>query len=132
MGVQGAVNGSVALVGGNVVFIAGGNHNGPARSPATAADGNGGTSTATVTVNVAAVNDAPVAQAANFTVAEDAAVVNGASHGHRCGRWQHAELCAQRRVARQGLIVHQQTAATASTPGTLRTSPGGASPPSSP
>ena len=38
----------------------------------TVSDGNGGTSTATVTVNVAVVNDAPVAQAAAFTVAEDA------------------------------------------------------------
>ena len=30
--VQGAVNGSVALVGGNVVFTPAANHNGPARS----------------------------------------------------------------------------------------------------
>ncbi|MBS0437260.1 MAG: tandem-95 repeat protein, partial [Proteobacteria bacterium] len=76
--VQGAVNGSVALVGGNVVFTPAANYNGPASFTYTVSDGNGGTSTATVTVNVAAVNDAPVAQAASFTVAEDAAVVNGA------------------------------------------------------
>ncbi|WP_395690903.1 tandem-95 repeat protein [Piscinibacter sp.] len=76
--VQGAVNGSVALVGGNVVFTPAANYNGPASFTYTVSDGNGGTSTATVTVNVAVVNDAPVAQAAAFTVAEDAAVVNGA------------------------------------------------------
>ncbi|MBS0440719.1 MAG: tandem-95 repeat protein, partial [Proteobacteria bacterium] len=76
--VQGAVNGSVALVGGNVVFTPAANYNGPASFTYTVSDGNGGTSTATVTVNVAAVNDAPVAQASSFTVAEDAAVVNGA------------------------------------------------------
>ena len=75
--VQGAVNGTVALVGGNVVFTPAANYNGPASFTYTVSDGNGGTSTATVTVNVAAVNDAPVAQAASFTVAEDAAVVNG-------------------------------------------------------
>ena len=45
---------------------------------------------ATVTVNVAAVNDAPVAQAASFTVAEDAAVVNGAVTATDAGRWCHA------------------------------------------
>ena len=76
--VQGAVNGTVALVGSNVVFTPAANYNGPASFTYTVSDGNGGTSTATVTVNVAAVNDAPVAQAASFTVAEDAAVVNGA------------------------------------------------------
>ena len=76
--VQGAVNGTVALVGGNVVFTPAANYNGPASFTYTVSDGNGGTSTATVTVNVAAVNDAPVAQAASFTVAEDAAIVNGA------------------------------------------------------
>ncbi|WP_143684920.1 tandem-95 repeat protein, partial [Variovorax sp. KK3] len=59
--VQGAVNGSVALVGGNVVFTPAANFNGPASFTYTVSDGNGGTSTATVTVNVAAVNDAPVA-----------------------------------------------------------------------
>ena len=76
--VQGAVNGTVALVGSNVVFTPAANYNGPASFTYTVSDGNGGASTATVTVNVAAVSNAPVAQAASFTVAEDAAVVNGA------------------------------------------------------
>ena len=95
--VQGAVNGTVALVGGNVVFTPAATTTARRRSPTPSRDGNGGTSTATVTVNVAAVNDAPVAQA-NFTVAEDAAVVNGAVTATD-GR-QHVELCAQRRGGR--------------------------------
>ncbi|MFT3666276.1 Ig-like domain-containing protein [Piscinibacter sp.] len=59
--VQGAVNGSVALVGGNVVFTPAANYHGPASFTYTVSDGNGGTSTATVAVTVASVNDAPVA-----------------------------------------------------------------------
>ncbi|WP_395347357.1 Ig-like domain-containing protein [Variovorax sp. UC122_21] len=59
--VQGAVNGTVSLVGGNVVFTPAANFNGAASFTYTVSDGNGGSSTATVTVNVAAVNDAPVA-----------------------------------------------------------------------
>ncbi|KIQ23265.1 hypothetical protein RT97_25870 [Variovorax paradoxus] len=59
--VQGAVNGTVSLVGGNVVFTPAPNFNGAASFTYTVSDGNGGTSTATVTVNVGAVNDAPVA-----------------------------------------------------------------------
>ena len=57
--VQGAVNGSVALVGGNVVFTPNGHYSGPASFTYTVSDGNGGTSTATVNVVVAAVVDAP-------------------------------------------------------------------------
>ena len=56
---QGAVRGTVALVGGNVVFYAGGEPNDRLFSY-TVSDGNGGTSHAVTTINVAAVNDAPV------------------------------------------------------------------------
>ncbi|WP_177224681.1 tandem-95 repeat protein [Variovorax sp. 770b2] len=59
--VQDAVDGTVSLVGGNVVFTPAPNFNGAASFTYTVSDGNGGTSTATVTVNVAPVNDAPVA-----------------------------------------------------------------------
>ena len=59
--VQGAVNGTVSLVGGNVVFTPAANYNGPASFSYTVSDGQGGSSTVTVTVNVGAVNDAPVA-----------------------------------------------------------------------
>ena len=59
--VQGAVNGTVALVGGNVVFTPAGNYNGPASFTYTVADGNGGNSTASVNITVTPVNDAPAA-----------------------------------------------------------------------
>jgi Cadherin-like domain/Putative Ig domain len=55
--VQGAVNGSVALVSGNVVFTPNANYNGPASFTYTVSDGNGGTSTATVNLTIGAVND---------------------------------------------------------------------------
>ncbi len=69
--VQGAVNGTVALVGGNVVFTPAANYNGPASFTYTVSDGNGGTSTATVAVTVTPVNDAPVASSSTITVAEE-------------------------------------------------------------
>ena len=53
------VNGTVALVGGNVVFTPTADHNGEASFTYTLSDGNGGTDTAVVTLNVIAVNDAP-------------------------------------------------------------------------
>ncbi len=59
--VQGAVNGTVALVGGNVVFTPAPDYHGPASFTYTVSDGNGGTSTATVAVTVSSVNDDPVA-----------------------------------------------------------------------
>ncbi|SHH06626.1 VCBS domain-containing protein [Massilia sp. CF038] len=58
--VQGAVNGSVALVNGNIVFTPAANYNGPASFSYTISDGQGGSSTATVSLNVGAVNDAAV------------------------------------------------------------------------
>ncbi|MGD9834785.1 MAG: beta strand repeat-containing protein, partial [Piscinibacter sp.] len=57
--VQSPVNGAVALVGGNVVFTPTANYSGPASFTYTISDGQGGSSTATVTLNVAAVADAP-------------------------------------------------------------------------
>ena len=110
---QGAVNGTVALVGGNVVFTPAANYNGPASFIHTVSDGNGGASTATVTVNVAAVNDAPVAQAANFTVAEDAAIVNGAVTATDADAGRRSPL---RSTARPLLASRSATALTASTP----------------
>jgi hypothetical protein len=59
--VQNASNGSVALVGGNVVFTPPPNYSGPASFTYTVSDGSGGTSTATVFITVTSVNDAPVA-----------------------------------------------------------------------
>ncbi|UUZ49622.1 Ig-like domain-containing protein [Massilia sp. B-10] len=69
--VQDAVNGTVAIVGGNVVFTPNANYNGPASFTYTVADGHGGTSTATVNVNVSAVNDVPVAVADQVGGTED-------------------------------------------------------------
>ncbi|QJP11208.1 retention module-containing protein [Pseudomonas multiresinivorans] len=60
--VQGAVNGSVKLEGGNVVFTPTKDFNGAGSFTYTISDGHGGTSTATVTVGVNAVNDAPEAK----------------------------------------------------------------------
>ena len=59
--VQAPVGGTVALVGGSVVFTPTPNYNGPASFTYTISDGNGGTSTATVNVTVSPVNDAPIA-----------------------------------------------------------------------
>ncbi len=59
--VQGAQHGTVSLnSSGNVVFTADANYNGVASFTYTMKDSAGATSTATVTVNVAAVNDAAV------------------------------------------------------------------------
>ena len=58
--VGGAVNGSVALVGGNVVFTPAPDFNGVASFTYKVVDPAGSFSTGTVTVNVTAVNDAPV------------------------------------------------------------------------
>ena len=57
---QGAVNGTVALVAGNVVFTPPGNYSGPASFTYTVSDGLN-TATATVSVTVNNLNDAPVA-----------------------------------------------------------------------
>ncbi|SED69163.1 beta strand repeat-containing protein [Pseudomonas anguilliseptica] len=72
--VQGATHGSVALIGGNVVFTPDANYNGAATFTYTVSDGLGGLSTATVTVGVKAVNDAPAAVADSATTNEDTPV----------------------------------------------------------
>jgi VCBS repeat-containing protein len=62
--VQGATNGTVALVGGNVVFTPTAKYSGPASFSYTISDGHGGTSSASVSITVgtpAAANHAPVA-----------------------------------------------------------------------
>ncbi|MBF0327478.1 MAG: cadherin-like domain-containing protein, partial [Alphaproteobacteria bacterium] len=70
--VGGAVNGSVSLNGdGTITFTPSPDFNGVASFDCTVSDGNGGIATNTVTVDVAAVNDAPVAQADTVTTAED-------------------------------------------------------------
>ena len=70
-----AVGGGVAFDGnGNVVFTPAANFNGTARFDYTTDDGNGDTATATVTVAVAAVNDAPVAAEDTAATSEDTAV----------------------------------------------------------
>jgi hypothetical protein len=72
--VQGATNGTVAIVGGNIVFTPAANYNGPASFTYTISDGNGNTDTATVTLNIAPVSDLPVAQNDSATTAEDTPV----------------------------------------------------------
>ncbi|MDF2075175.1 retention module-containing protein [Pseudomonas mendocina] len=72
--VQDAVNGSVALVNGKVVFTPDANFNGKATFTYTISDGNGKFDTATVTVGVKPVNDAPVSAPQSLTTAEDTAV----------------------------------------------------------
>ncbi|MFO0121190.1 MAG: Ig-like domain-containing protein, partial [Inhella sp.] len=57
--VSGAVNGSVALVGGNVVFTPAANFSGTASFTYTVSDGQGGLTNAVATVQVLAVPDAP-------------------------------------------------------------------------
>ncbi|UXY14237.1 Ig-like domain-containing protein [Chitiniphilus purpureus] len=81
--VQDATQGTVALVNGNVVFTPAANYNGPASFTYTVSDGQGGTSTATVTVQVNAVNDAPVNTVpAAQSVAEDTALVFSSANGN--------------------------------------------------
>jgi cysteine-rich repeat protein len=68
--VGGAVNGSVALAGGNVTFTPTANFSGPASFTYTVFDGIA-SDTGLVTVTVTPVNDLPVANADSFTVDED-------------------------------------------------------------
>jgi len=73
--VSNALGGTVGLdVNGDVVFTPDANFNGVATFDYTVSDGAGGTSTSTVTVDVAAVNDAPVALTTNIAADEDIAV----------------------------------------------------------
>ena len=72
--VQGAFNGTVNLVAGNVIFTPAANYNGPASFTYTISDGKGGTDTATVNLSIAPVNDAPVAVANTVTATPNAAL----------------------------------------------------------
>ena len=74
--VQGATNGSVALVGGNVVFTPTANYNGPASFTYTVSDGAGGTSTATVSLTVTPVNDAAIITPAVASLTETNATLS--------------------------------------------------------
>ncbi|WP_449360881.1 cadherin-like domain-containing protein [Alishewanella longhuensis] len=69
--VQGAVNGNVVMVNGDVIFTPSSNYAGPASFTYTISDGKGGTDTATVSLSVAPVNDAPVAMNDTLVVAPD-------------------------------------------------------------
>ncbi|MEJ5992768.1 Ig-like domain-containing protein, partial [Ramlibacter sp. PS3R-8] len=75
LSVGSAVGGTVAIVGGNAVFTPAANFTGAASFQYTVSDGNGGTDTATVTVNVTPANDAPVAQGDSASTVKDAPVV---------------------------------------------------------
>ena len=66
-----AAAGTVALVGGLVRFSPAANFNGNAVFTVTISDGNGGSAVSSVAVTVTAVNDAPVANADDITIAED-------------------------------------------------------------
>ena len=72
--VQDAANGTVALVGGNVVFTPAANYSGPASFTYTVSDGNGGTSTATVNLTINPVNDLPTANADTASTAINTAL----------------------------------------------------------
>ena len=69
--VSGAVNGTVQLSAGMVLFTPDANFNGDAGFEYTVSDGNGGTDTASVALTVNAVNDAPVAEDDAVSVDED-------------------------------------------------------------
>ena len=59
--VAGGAHGTLAIAGGAVTYTPDANYHGPDSFSYTVSDGQGGTSEATVSVNVNAVNDAPVA-----------------------------------------------------------------------
>ena len=69
--VAGATHGSVSLVNGQIVFVPEADYSGQASFTYTVSDGHGGTDTATVTLNITPVNDAPEAGEISYTMAED-------------------------------------------------------------
>ncbi|WP_040476951.1 cadherin-like domain-containing protein [Paramagnetospirillum caucaseum] len=79
-GVGNALGGTVSIdVNGDVVFTPDADFNGAASFDYTIDDGQGGIGTGTVTMNVAAVNDAPVALAKSVSTDEDTALTITAS-----------------------------------------------------
>ena len=72
--VQNAVNGTVALVDGKVVFTPAANFNGNGSFSYTVNDGKGGSDTASVTVGVKPVNDVPTAANQTLVINEDTPV----------------------------------------------------------
>jgi VCBS repeat-containing protein len=79
LGVGNAVNGTVELNGDDPIFTPTLDFNGAASFDYTVSDGNGGISTTTVAVTVAAVNDAPVANPDSVETDEDTAITISAS-----------------------------------------------------
>ncbi|MDC0657513.1 Ig-like domain-containing protein [Leisingera sp. SS27] len=74
-GVADPANGTVSFTaGGSITYTPGANFNGVEVITYTVADGHGGSSTGTLTVSVAAVNDLPVAADDAVTTSEDTAV----------------------------------------------------------
>ena len=73
-GAGGAVNGSVNFSDGTVTYTPNANFSGADSFTYTISDGQGGTATATVTLEVTAVNDAPVGQDSSAGGDEDAAI----------------------------------------------------------
>ncbi|MEQ8443788.1 MAG: tandem-95 repeat protein [Alphaproteobacteria bacterium] len=69
-----AVNGSVALIGGEIVFTPDANHNGVGSFTYTVADPAGASSSATVAVTIDPVNDAPTLGADSASGQEDSAL----------------------------------------------------------
>jgi VCBS repeat-containing protein len=70
-------HGTVSLVNGQVVFEPEANYHGQATFEYTISDGHGGTDTATVTLNITSVDDAPVANADTATIVEDTSSISG-------------------------------------------------------
>ena len=101
--VTGGTGGTAVLnANGTVTFTPNANFSGAASFTYTVSDGASTSSPATVTVNVAAVNDAPVITAASLTVAEGGTVLITAASigGQRSGQFK---LClhGQQRHPRQ-------------------------------
>ncbi|EME67601.1 outer membrane adhesin-like protein, partial [Paramagnetospirillum caucaseum] len=79
-GVSNALGGTVSIdIYGDVVFTPGADFNGAASFDYTVSDGQGGFATRTVTVDVAAINDAPVALAKTASTNEDTALIISAA-----------------------------------------------------
>lgn len=78
-GVANAVNGTVSFVNGVIRFTPTTNFDGAAGFDYTVSDGTDGSSTASVCVNIASTNRAPVAVADVFTIAEDTPLIITAS-----------------------------------------------------